>query len=147
MSTILMSPDQARARPSTLLADDNKYKKLFNPKANIEAFYRVARLGKTIVLRLSKVKPGYTRAQVTDLRFYVLMGVAQRINRKFDLSFNDLASMDVELATDELIGEVADMVMDVYERFGGNSNVAKSAYLPNEVAKAVSMAENMYAGQ
>lgn len=147
MSTILMSPDQARARPSTLLADDNKYKKLFNPKANIEAFYRVARLGKTIVLRLSKVKPGYTRAQVTDLRFYVLMGVAQRISRKFELSFNDLASMDVELATDELIGEVADMVMEVYERFGGNSNVAKAAYLPNEVAKAVSMADNMYAGQ
>ncbi|MST61308.1 AIPR family protein [Olsenella umbonata] len=147
MSTILMSPNQARARPSTLLADDSKYEKLFDSKANIEAFYRVARLGKTIVLRLSKVKPNYTRAQVTDLRFYVLMGVAQRINRKLQLSFNDLASMDVELANNELIGEVADAAMAVYERFGGNSNVAKSAQLPSEVAKAVSLADNMYAEQ
>lgn len=56
MSILLGRPDQARARPSTLLSDEAQYKKIFGQDGNLEAYYRAASLGKQVCLRFPQIK-------------------------------------------------------------------------------------------
>ena len=42
ISIILRKPDFARARPSTLLTDDETYAFLYEENQNLEAYYKVA---------------------------------------------------------------------------------------------------------
>lgn len=72
MSTILLQPDQARARPSTLLSEDKKYNQLFKKNGNLEAYLKAAQLGKKVNSRLTKVRPGLSRAP--DKRHKILCG-------------------------------------------------------------------------
>lgn len=137
MSTILLQPDQARARPSTLLSEDKKYNQLFKKNGNLEAYLKAAQLGKKVNSRLTKVRPGLSRAQISDIRFYVVMGAAILLCQKVDISFGDLANMRVDSLTDEDIGIAIDESLVVYERLGGTSRVAKSAIMANEVAKGI----------
>ena len=137
MSTILLQPDQARARPSTLLSEDKKYNQLFKKNGNLEAYLKAAQLGKKVNSRLTKVRPGLSRAQISDIRFYVVMGAAILLCQKVDISFGDLANMRVDSLTDEDIGIAIDKSLVVYERLGGTSGVAKSAIMADEMAKEI----------
>ena len=48
ISIFLKKPDYARARPSTLLNDENTYHELYEKNNDLEVFYRVAVLGKRV---------------------------------------------------------------------------------------------------
>lgn len=127
MSMVLLGPDQARARPSTLLADSKRYKALFSESNGLEGYYQAACLGKRVMARLPKVRPDFTRSQISDLRFYVLMGVALCLCEGRQPGFEDLALIDVGLVTDDLLESVVAVALEEYELHGGDAKVAKSA--------------------
>lgn len=137
MSTVLLGPDQARARPSTLLADNKRYKILFSENNGLESYYRIACLGKRVMARLPKTRSDFSRAQISDLRFYVLMGVALYLCEGRQPSFEDLAQIDVDAATDDLIGRISSIALEEYELIGGDAKAAKSPLLPVAVREAV----------
>ena len=58
ISIILRKPDFARARPSTLLTDDETYAFLYEKNQNLEAYYKAALLGKKIHKKFSKICSG-----------------------------------------------------------------------------------------
>lgn len=113
MSILLGRPDQARARPSTLLSDEVQYKKIFGQDGNLEAYYRAASLGKQVCLKFPQIKRDLEGSQISDIRFYVIMGVASMLSNKDSLTFGDIENLDLDKLSDEIIQTVADMVMDV----------------------------------
>lgn len=48
ISVLLQSPNDARARPSTLLADDERYDSLYKPDQDLDVFYHIALIGKRV---------------------------------------------------------------------------------------------------
>lgn len=126
ITLFLQKPDYARARPSTLLTDDETYFKLYEENQDLEVFYKCAVLGKQIQRNL-KMKSGYTSSERNDMLFYLLYGTVADILRNSNITPIDIKEMDLRNVTEKRIGEIRDRIYDAYKQQGGNSHVAKSA--------------------
>ena len=102
ISIFLRKPDFARARPSTLLTDDETYKKLYESNADLEVYYKTALLGKKVQTNLAKTSE-MTSAERNDVLYYLLYGVSAKIFCKKDITFLDVKSMNMDIVTDDLI--------------------------------------------
>lgn len=125
ISIILRKPDYARARPSTLLTDDETYDKLYGKNANLETYYKATVLGKKVQLNLMRTSD-ITSSERNDVLFYLLYAVAAKIYEKQNISFDELKDLDLEKVTDKLIDELKKPVFAKYKELGGNGRVAKS---------------------
>lgn len=136
ITLFLQKPDFARARPSTLLTDDETYAKLYEDNKDLEVFYKCALIGKLIQRNL-KIESGYTASERSDILFYLIYGVVADILRKKDISPKDIKEIEIEDITEDRIREVRDKIYVEYKKQGGNSHVVKSTMFINTVNKAL----------
>lgn len=128
ISLLLQQPNYARARPSTLLTQEETYDKLYSKCQDLEVFYRAAKLGRDIQLVLKKSNV-YKPSQINDILFYVLYySVAKKIQKQTIVE-SDLKLIDLELFTDKYILDTAKEVFDQYSKLGENGSVAKGGEL------------------
>ena len=126
ISVILKKPDFARARPSTLLTDDNTYKFLYEDNHDLAVYYKIATIGKRVQLVLKR-SSNITPAERSDILFYLLYAVVATALNKKNISFEDIKNLDIDLITSEDIILLKDKIFDKYKELGGNGRVAKSA--------------------
>lgn len=125
ISIVLRKPDFARARPSTLLTDEETYKILYEDNQNLEAYYKAARIGRQ-VQNVLKSNGDMPNTEVNDILFYAIYAVvANKIGKK-ELDFSDIKSIVLEDITNEDIASVANKIYKKYKELGGNSKIAKS---------------------
>lgn len=134
ISIILRKPDFARARPSTLLTDDEKYAFLYEKNQNLEAYYKAALLGKKIHHNLS-ITQNMTPAERSDILFYLLYALVAKVLDKKEINFNDLANLNVDEFDDKTINVVKEQIYEKYKELGGNGRVAKSSTFIDEIDK------------
>ena len=72
---LLQRPDSARARPSTLLEDDDSYGKLFHENTSLNTYFIITTRGRAIQDRLKQIKK-YEASECSDIKFYVLYHAA-----------------------------------------------------------------------
>lgn len=125
ISVILRKPDYARARPSTLLTDDETYNTLYNEDNDLSAYYKCAFIGKKVQKQL-KSKSTLTSAERSDLLFYVVYAVFAKTAEKKTMNFSDLKTFDINSVSDEIIANLIDDIYKKYKEEGGNGRVAKS---------------------
>lgn len=140
MSILLQRPDDARARPSSLLKRDEDYQKVFSA-ANPVSMYRVcATIVRDISARLRTLPELDARAR-NNLLFYVAMRVAAVAAKKKCPSANDVAEIDLTKIVPASIDESLKSVMALYNELGGGDQVAKGtklvARLKAEIASTV----------
>ena len=128
MSVLMQSPNDARARPSTLLADDMRYDVLYRPEQNLDVFYNIAITGKRMELLLKRCG-NYSITQISDIRFYVLYLVFSKVIGKAAPTPQDIFSLSLEAITVKIILETAAEVYGVYLSLGGTDKVAKGSEL------------------
>lgn len=133
ISLILRKPDFARARPSTLLTDDETYAKLYENTQDLEAYYKSALIGKKIQAFL--VDSAIDSVIRNDIIFYVLYASIAKILNKKEITFSDLHNLDDNLITYDIMNEVKDKIYLKYEELGNNSRVAKNPSFITEVYK------------
>lgn len=127
MTLLLKQPDQARARPSTLLSDDAKYNKLFPKNGDLRAFFNVACIGKKVFGILSSFQDEYTQSQISDIRFYVLLTMVAMKVRTIEITIPLLVSLSVDDITEKDIRLAAAFAFEEYRDSGGNAKAAKSS--------------------
>lgn len=132
ISIFLRKPDFARARPSTLLTDDETYRKLYEDNADLEVYYKTALLGRRVRTNLAKTA-GMSSSERNDVLYYLLYGIAAEIFRKKEIQFSDIKKLDMSLITDELINRVKNDIFLKYKELGGNGRVAKSDTFISEI--------------
>lgn len=129
MTVLLQQPDSARARPSTLLEEDDSYDKLFHQNTSLNTYFIIATWGRAVEEHLKQIKK-YEAAESSDIKFYVLYYAAcvkikslYPSNKKIeDIASADFLESDIDLAIDACY--------DIYKELGGNDKVAKgSEYL------------------
>lgn len=138
ISIFLRKPDFARARPSTLLTDDETYKKLYELNADLEVYYKTALLGKKVQVNLAKTSE-MTSAERNDVLYYLLYGVSARILGKKNITFLDVKSINMSSVTDDLINGLKTVIYAKYKELGGNGRVAKSDTFITEIDKILGL--------
>lgn len=132
ISIFLRKPDFARARPSTLLTDDETYKKLYESGTELEIYYKTAVLGKRIQSNLKRT-PEMTSAERNDVLYYLMYAVSAKIFGKKEITFADMKTLELDSITDELIDKIKVQIYDKYKALGGNGRVAKSETFISEI--------------
>lgn len=139
INLFLKKPDYARARPSTILTDDDSYNKLYIENQDLDVFYRCAVLGKKVQKNLKRTIQ-YTSAEKSDILFYLLYGVVANSIKKNNITIADIKHLDIDSITDDVISEVKDKIYNIYKENGGNGRVAKSSEFVNKVDEVLELA-------
>lgn len=128
ISVLMQKPNFARARPSTLLEDDESYSKLFHKNNDLQSYYLVAKLGRSIEEKLKKDK-SYTTTEIADIKFYILYTVTCLMTQSLYPSSNQLSKLKPENLTDDMFDYALATTYDLYRELGGTNKVAKGAKL------------------
>ena len=125
ITLLLQQPDQARARPSTLLTDDAAYNKLYEGNYDLKVYLHSAQIGKKISTSVKNIKD-LTPPEKSDVLFYILYTAVAKHLRKSILTSKDIFDLDPEQISDTHISEVTLFVVSFYKDSGGNGPVAKN---------------------
>ncbi|MCR5438516.1 MAG: AIPR family protein [Selenomonas sp.] len=126
ISIFLRKPDFARARPSTLLTDDDTYKKLYESNVDLSVYYNTALIGARIRDNLAKTSE-MTSGERTDILYYLIYAVSVRLFNKKYVTFDDMKNANVLSVTNDDIDYLKKIIYSKYINLGGNSSVAKSS--------------------
>lgn len=136
ISIFLQKPDFARARPSTLLNDEETYKYLYENNTDLEVFLRAAILGKLVQKRLAS-SSDMSSTERNDILYYLLYAYVSKTVGKREISFSDVKLMDMTNVDEQLMDTLKSQIYAKYKELGGNSHVAKSPSFIEEVDKIV----------
>lgn len=138
ISLVLCQPDYARARPSTILSNDDIYEQLYLTDCKLDSYFNAAKLGRKIELSLKTLKD-INRIERNDILFYVIYAVGHQLLNKETITIEDLSALDVNNISNDLILETAQKILQLYKDEGGNSTVAKDPNFINSVKTLFSL--------
>lgn len=136
MSLLLQKPNYARARPSTLLSNDEYYKKLYVENTDLELYFRSASLGKKVE-RFIKLSSDYQQSEKSDILFYVIYCVICLRLHSAEIDARRFKEIDINDISDEEIGHATQVVSKIYHELGGNSKIAKGSSLLEKLQAVV----------
>ena len=128
ISILLQKPDYARARPSTLINQDEDYVLIFNNKYPVQVYLTCIKLMRRVeeFLRICSDSLQISRKDTNNIKFHLVMLVTMDVTNKCkNIRVEDLLVIDVGSISDELIQDMANRVLDVYRQLGANDQVAK----------------------
>lgn len=139
MSLILARPDNARARPSSLLKDDETYASVFSDKIPVGAYVKAALLLQRVDAEL-RTYPGIVRRERTNIRFFVLYWLGAVQTRRPIPAAGHLEKIDVAKVTEVEIKEAIKTVSALYHQAGASDQAAKGTALRDLVIDNVKAA-------
>jgi AIPR protein len=134
MSIVLQRPDDARARPSTLIKKDDDYSSIFNDSFPIQIFLVAARLVKVAHATL-RARSELTPKDRNNLLFYVTMNAATILSGLAKPTSASIARIDPVTITSELMQSSINQVSPLYAALGANDQVAKGKDMLRDLKK------------
>lgn len=131
ISIIMQSPDNARARPSTLLDSEKHYNILFSNHTPLNAYYIVVKLGKKIEEECRKID-GLTGAQAVDIKFHILYTLSALLCKNIRPTVKQINMVSLG-ETSSLLQKAVDITKEEYLALGGNNKVAKGPELTQQL--------------
>ena len=128
ISVLMQKPNFARARPSTLLEDDESYDKLFHKNNDLQSYYLVALFGRRIEEQLKKDK-NYTTTETADIKFYILYTVTCLMTQSLYPGSNQISKLRPDDLTEDMFDYALATTYDLYRELGGTNQVAKGSKL------------------
>ncbi|HAO09304.1 MAG TPA: hypothetical protein DCQ50_20525 [Chryseobacterium sp.] len=125
-SIALREPNNSRARPSTLIKNDEEYKRIFSKEYDVDIYAKGVLLQKQIEIALKSYTPVLTTSQIGDLKFHVSMFLVADTLKKLTYTPNEIKSVDISSITTERITQAITSVKELYDSLGGTNKVAKS---------------------
>ena len=136
ISLILRKPDFARARPSTLLTEENTYNMLYIDNHDLDVFYKAARIGQKVKNCL-KMSTELSAIERSDILFYLIYAVVAKKLGKKKIEFRDLKSFNVDALTNDEINDLKTLIYNKYKALGGDSKVAKDSNFVDKVDEVI----------
>lgn len=128
ISIILKKPNYARARPSTLLYDEETYNQLYISNKILDSYYNAAIIGKRVKSLINSLNV-YSISEQSDISFYVVYVCSAKIARSAEITTKQLGSFNLDDITNEKIKICAEYVYKKYKQLGGNNKIAKGTNL------------------
>lgn len=134
ISILLKKPNYARARPSTLLNDEDTYNHLYSNNKILDSYYNAAIIGKKVKSIINSLGM-YSISEQSDISFYVMYVCSAKVVESVDITPEQLSLIVLEGFTDDRIKYCSEYVFDKYKTLGGNNKVAKGTSLIDEILK------------
>ena len=131
IAILLQRPNDARARPGTLLNKDDHYESIFNDGFDRELYATCIRIDRRVEDYL-KSESSLDRSVRADLRYYVDLMVSCALAEKSDPSVQEVAALGEKLPsslTTEVLTDALGEVQPLYEALGGTDKVSKGPEL------------------
>jgi len=125
-SAVLREPNNSRARPSTLIKNDDEYKRIFNKEYDVDVYLNAVKIHKKVETALKSFIPELTTTTIGDLKFHVTMFTVADSLKKLTYSANEIKSIDVEGISAEQLKQNILVVKAIYESLGATNKIAKS---------------------
>ena len=129
MAIVLRQPDQARARPSSLLKNDEDYGRVFNSSYPIELYYVCAEAMRRVESFLRSPSLNVPTEDRNNLRFYVAMCAVSGVGNSALSTPNGIAKFDVAGLKEAAVRRSLNFVQPKYVALGGNDQVSKGPQL------------------
>ena len=129
MAIVLRQPDQARARPSSLLKNDEGYGRVFNQSYPINLYYVCAEGMRRIETLLKSPNLNVPAEDRNNLRYYVAMHVVAGVSNAPKPTPSKIAKIDLSKLDEAAIGQSLDSIRPKYVELGGNNQVSKGPSL------------------
>lgn len=132
MTVLLARPNDARARPSSLIKDNVVYKQLFSEETPISVY---AFCGSAIKIIEDKLReyPDLDARDRNNIRFYVLSYVSWTLTGRYDPNISDVSKLTSASVTDAIVERSISLVKDHYRDLGGTDQVAKGTALKTKL--------------
>lgn len=117
MAIILKEPDNARARPSTLIKREEDYSRVFDNKISPRVYLFCAKAMKKIDALIRGDLPKHKPQDRNNLKFHIAMILTTKLTGKTEYQVQDVASLSVEDITDELITGSLNETMSLAYKF------------------------------
>lgn len=135
MSILLHKPNVARARPSTLLSNDEEYNKLFSDKIALEVYYKCVAVLQKVDSNL-KANNTIDTSVRSDLKYYVAFGVSYVVLKGMP-TVNSIETLNLDLIDEDVINKVLRIVQRDYGSLGATNKVAKGNELITMVVNSI----------
>ncbi|MBK9719512.1 MAG: AIPR family protein [Saprospiraceae bacterium] len=122
----LREPNNSRARPSTLIKNDEEYMKIFSKEYDVDIYTRGVQIQKLVETSLKTFSPELSTSQIGDLKFHVAMFLVADALKKLTYGPNEIKNIDISLITPEKITQTITTVKEIYDSLGSTNKVAKS---------------------
>lgn len=132
MSILLARPNDARARPSTLLKRDEDYSRVFNDKHPLDVYLICAELLKRVESFLKSKQPPLSSKEVNNLRFHVLSLTARMACGEDEPRPTAVATISLD-ECEPLFDIAYEAVKEVYDELGADDQVAKSTTFADRI--------------
>ena len=124
MSVLLQRPNDARARPSNIIRDDDDYKTLFSESYDLQFFVVCAALKKRID-QWMRTSSGLNAADRNNLIFHTLMRLAVRVTNEKEPNSQKIAAIPYDDISDADIQAAFQDVKPIYDQLGGDAPTSK----------------------
>ena len=119
----------ARARPSTLLKNDDEYAKLFNQNYPLDLYYVCAEGVRRVESSLKLLDPhDVSKQDRQNLKFYVAMHAIVGVG-KSQPELEKIVTFDVSSLNKTTVERSLNFILPKYRKLGGDDTVAKSSRL------------------
>lgn len=125
MSVLLGKPDSARARPSSLLKNDEDYKQVFSKDYPLSIYLFCAKLLKKIDGFVKSEAASLGTEERINLKFHLAMFVSMKLAARAGLSPKDFERLQVDNVTDDLLLDSLKIVKCEFVKSGGTDQVSK----------------------
>lgn len=137
MAIMMLKPDSARARPSTLINSDVEYKKIFSLDKPIDIYLKAIQILKATetYLKPENCETQLERKTITNIKFYVAMIASIKIagsSQEIEKKLSGLPNVEV---SNEILSDSLKVVLEKFNELGATDQVAKGSAL---VAKLLS---------
>jgi hypothetical protein len=137
MAIALRRPNDARARPSSLLKRGEDYDKVFSREYPIALYLNCALLIKHIDQIIRSEEAGLEAKDQTNLRFYVAMDVACIAIGKTAPTPLEIAALAMTAISDADIKASINGMLQIYQRLGPTDQTAKGSELIDNIKTAL----------
>lgn len=134
MSAVLQRPDNARARPSSLIKKEEDYKRIFAEAHPVELYLIVGKLVKAIQARLRQ-RTELAPRDKNNILFYAVMHAAAKLSNTPSPTAAQVAGVSVNAIDDNVIDAAINAVDAEYKKLGATDQVAKGTAMLTAVSK------------
>ena len=125
MACALSDPSNARARPSSLLKNDETYGRIFNDTYPLDIYFKCPMIVREVELILRDTAQPEIRPHINNIRFYVAMAWTLAQTGLPSPSIQKIAEVEVSNLTAASLAPFTKEVLEEYQTLGGNDQVAK----------------------
>lgn len=125
MSILLGRPDDARARPSSLLKGDSDYEQIYSKTIPINAYFVCAAVLRRTDSFLRGAQPPFTARDRNNIHFYVAMYAAYLLAGHWMPSKNLVAGLDPTAMDEAVLAKACESVTHEFLGLGATDVVAK----------------------